>query len=550
MRWFAGFGIVAAVACGGGPHAAPDSTTAGDAAGDGDGGGGDAAAADWPIAIDPSGSAAGALSPALLGHYDLSGSLFDYGSNAALVARMHDIGFADWRVGVGRWEMATRLLPALTSGSACDLSALPAVLDAPAGSTDASLIASRDWFTDTGSAVTLADTADDSRYALDYVRGVLDEAAALGATPYVDLDHDPIALSENRTFARGATPAGVTDPCLATWTNTVSNTRPADPAVFAAAAAGLVRRVVEGDATHAPRAAPAWEIWNEPELGYAWDQDFEQPPGTLNAYFATAVDTLVALAQYRAAATAPAAKQLRFGLGSFAHAQTAASVLSGFDTQPLPDGSFVPVDFVSFHSYSNDPQAIVADIATVAAARAATTHYQGAGLALTEWGADLATPPDPSQIDQALIAALVIARGATLGLERADRSLFYDFIPGIPYSLVHQDGSVNPAFHAYELMHALIGGGADRLPIAGAPDGAFDGGAGAAVVGRGGDGVVRALLVNTGGAARTAGFATTPARVQVFDDPTAAPRDVAPTALVTVPARSIVLVQLTNERSE
>nr|HEX4315077.1 hypothetical protein [Kofleriaceae bacterium] len=545
MRVFAA--VVVIIGCGSGPHAASDSSIA-DTSGARDSGG-DAAAVDWPIAVDPSAPPAGALAPALLGHYDLSGALFDYASNAQLASRMQAIGFADWRVGVGRWEMTTRLLPSLTTGSACDLSAYPAVLAAPAGSTDASLVASRDWFTDTGSAVALADTADPARYSLDYVRSVLDEAAAFGATPYVDLDHDPRALSANRTFARGAIVGGITDPCFATWTNSVSNTRPADPTVFAAAAANLVRLVVEGDATHAPRVAPTWEFWNEPELGYAWDQDFEQPTGSLNAFFATAIDTMIALASYRASATAPAAKQLRFGLGSFARASTAAGVLSSFDANPLPDGSHVPLDFVSFHSYDNDPLVVVADIATVAAARDASTNYRSAGLALTEWGPNLATPPDPAHIDQALHAAVVIARGAALGLERADRSLFYDFVPGVPYSLVHQDGSVNPSYYAYVLLHALIGAGADRLAVAAAPDGAFDGGAGAVVVGRTADGTIRALLVNTGSAPRTAqlslaGAASTPARVQVFDDPTAEPRDVAPTAVVTVPARAIVLVSL------
>src|SRR5262249_22971355 len=141
---------------------------------------------------------------------------------------------------------------------AAQLAQLPALVRAPDGSTDTTLIADRDWFTDTGQPVSLADTASDSRYHLDYVRGVLDTAAAFGAAPFVDIDHMPRALAVNPMFFRGGALQSVADPCLATWTNHVSNTRPADPAVFAAAVVGAVRRVVEGSDGAAPREARYW----------------------------------------------------------------------------------------------------------------------------------------------------------------------------------------------------------------------------------------------------------------------------------------------------
>jgi hypothetical protein len=57
------------------------------------------------------------------------------------------------------------------------------------------------------------------------------------------------------------------------------------------------------------------------------------------------------------------------------------------------------------------------------------------------------------------------------------------------------------------------------------------------------------LLVNRGAAARTTavtmnGASATPTRVRVFDTPTAGIADVTPSRLVTVPALSIVLVDL------
>src|SRR5690349_16945421 len=68
--------------------------------------------ADWIVGIDPA-TTANHVSPALLGQYDLSGSLLYYQSNAAAVDAMKAIGFPEWRVGVGRWEFATRMLPTL-----------------------------------------------------------------------------------------------------------------------------------------------------------------------------------------------------------------------------------------------------------------------------------------------------------------------------------------------------------------------------------------------------------------------------------------------------
>ncbi|HET9625339.1 MAG TPA: hypothetical protein VFP84_28420 [Kofleriaceae bacterium] len=549
MRSFATLGVALACGCAGsghGPGAAVDASDASDAPGD--------LTADWVVSLPAGAPAAGRLSPRLLGHYDLSGALLDYTHNTPLRTQMSAIGFAEWRVGLGRWELATRLLPTLADGRATScagqLAQLPATVRAPDNATDDTLIADRDWFADTGQPVTLADTADDARYRLAYVRDVLDTAAAFGAAPFVGIDHMPRALGASRTFVRGGPPlAGVTDPCLATWTNHVSNVRPADPSVFAAAVVGAVRRVVEGSPGAAPRSAPYWEVWNEPELGYAWDPSFELPPGTLDAYFATAITTLTQLAAYRAASASPAARGIKLGLGSFASAATAVSTLGSLDHNPLPDGSFAPIDFLSFHAYSNDPLAIVAAIGQVAAARAASQHYRGIELALTEWGPDLASPPPASTMDPALLVATVIARGAALGLDHAHHSLFYAFVPGLAYAVVGNDGAPLPLYHAYELLHAVIGSGADRLAIASAPDGALGGGVGAVIAGRGADGAIRVLVVNRDTQAHRvrielAAAAQIARRIDVFADPAAPVHSVAPASVVSVPPRAIALFSL------
>jgi cyclic beta-1,2-glucan synthetase len=62
--------------------------------------------------------------------------------------KMAAVGFSEWRIGVGRWEIATQLLPGLTNGASClpEIGILPPKAMAPAGFGDLELISARDWF--------------------------------------------------------------------------------------------------------------------------------------------------------------------------------------------------------------------------------------------------------------------------------------------------------------------------------------------------------------------------------------------------------------------
>ena len=509
-----GLGIVLLLACS--PSGAQDGADLG-------------VAVDWPLTLDA--SPAGTLAPALLGQYDLSGALYHYDRQAPLPALMRSAGFGEWRVGVGRWEFATQLLPTLTDGTSCAADIPVAMMAAPAGTSDLDLIAARDWFTFTdGTPVTSSMTADDARYQLAYVRSVIDTATAMGAIPYVDIDHMPRALAANQTPLRSD--AEWPDNCAVSWTNKVSNVRPADDAIFAAAVVGLVRRVVEGSGGEPGRPVRDWEFWNEPDLGYAWNPHLGDFPSWLH----TATTTLTALDAYRAQTSNADGRAIRIGLGSFANAEAAVATLA-----QLPG----PYDFLSFHAYADDPLVIASKIDSVVAARAASAHPD-AELVLSEWGVDLQSSTlDPASMDLALHAATVLALAATAGIARAHHALFWDFLPIADSNLavVHHDFSPKPAFYAFALLHQLIGDGATRLAATGFADGKLDGGMGAVLAGRDAAGVVRVLLVNRDATARTATVGAMPTAVTVFDDPTQPPRPVAASQIVTVPPRSLVLVE-------
>jgi hypothetical protein len=152
-------------------------------------------------------------------------------------------------------------------------------------------------------------------------------------------------------------------------------------------------------------------------------------------------------------------------------------------------------------------------------------------------------------MDLPLLVATVLARAATLGLDRSYHTFFWDYFAGIPWGLVDNTVKPVPLDYAYVLLAATIGSGSARLVVGGATDGSLDAGDGAVLASRDPSGGTHVLLVNRGTAARTTGVTmngvgATPSRVRVFDDPAGGVVDVAPTPVVTVPALSIVLVDL------
>lgn len=504
-------------------------------------------AVNWDLVVNTA-NVVSLLKPSLVGHYDLSGASLDYENVPGLIADMSQVGFAapggagaDWRIGLGRWEISTEIFGTLTDNTACN-NVTPA--NQSSFATDLELLASRDWFTYTdGTPVSNADI-NDSRYALGYVRSVIDTAVAFGATPYLSIDHMPRALSINRTPNRLD--------CDASFTNSVSNNEPANPAVFSQAVAGLVQRVVEGTGSKTgnerPRPVQYWEIWNEPELAYFWQPTLAADP---DRFFNMAIATLLELDAYRNSTADANGQGIKIGLGSFVSASTAVATIQGLDP------ANIPIDFISFHAYNDDPLVLVDAIAQTATALENSTNYQGIEIVLAEWGPDLATRAGDQQyaatMDPALHAATVVALGASLGLNRSHNAIFYDFFPVIALGLIDNAGTPRPLYRAYELMAKLTVGNAERLAITGLADGRLDAGMGAALVAEDTlSGTVRVLLVNRNNTSRTTkvtlnGAEATPTQLYVFDasaDPVnSLPTVPNPGSTFVLPARSIAVAE-------
>ncbi|MDX9720839.1 MAG: hypothetical protein RBU37_08820 [Myxococcota bacterium] len=105
------------------------------------------------------------------------------------------------------------------------------------------------------------------------------------------------------------------------------------------------------------------------------------------------------------------------------------AALAAFDNNPLPDGHYLPFDFLSFHAHDDDPLAGAARIEALASARAMSAHYQGIELVLSEWGSELdSSAGDPvynASMEAALHPATVLVLAAHAGLNRAHRSVFW-----------------------------------------------------------------------------------------------------------------------------
>ena len=500
---------------------------------------------DWQVNVDTS-SVIRTLSPALIGHYDLSGALYDYGSNTELKDQMSQVGFnpdsgggADWRIGLGRWEIGTETFGTLTDGSTCTL------LEGTQSqfATDLDLIASRDWFTFTdGTEVNLNDI-NDSRYSLNYVRSTIDLATDFGATPFVSIDLMPRAFSVNQTPNR--------QDCNATFTNSINNNQPVDPAIFAAAVTGMVSRVVEGTGDglgeQRPRNVDYWEFWNEPEFGFFWEPDLATDP---DAFFNMAVATLQSLSTYRSASESAAVQDLKFGLGSFASKNTAITVINSFDAVNIP------MDFISFHQYNDDPLVIVDAIESVNTTKENSTNYTEIEIALAEWGPNLDTRVADQEyatgMDAALHASTVIVLGTQVGLDRSHKALFYNYHPAIAFGLIHNDNQPRPLYRAYEMLENLIGNNNQMLSVTNLTNGRLDSGQGAVIVSQNPSNNNRqALFVNRSNTAKTARIAFNGVNTQAMelfvldasDDPVEPLRMVSVNSNeFTVPAESLVLV--------
>ena len=513
------------------------------------------------MTIDLDGGAA-LVQPEQSGAYDLSGAIYAYDQIPGLVTGMQNIGFKYWRVGLGRWEIGGELFASVPLGDGgsqtCPAPSVP-ILASEFNSLD-ELVAHRDFFklnVDHPPAGLDANDMDDpANYDFTYVDSVVAEAEAFGAEPYLDIDYVPKALSSVQTLA-------VPD-CNNTFANGVTTAPPVDNVLYAKAVAHVLVHLLDGwpnaTATHTLHYV---EIGNEPEnVPYFWS-------GTETQFDVWYTQVAAVLGAYRdsVSATDAAWAGVKIGGASFGEAPGNRNwlphLLTFLDSQPTS----VPLDFLSVHSYHDDPRAIVLDeVATVQALLDASHagRYAQTERVLSEWGPGLNHLGDAAftySMPGVQVYAAGFAGAEATGYSFTQKALFYDYGhfsngAGFKYGILDYQANPAPAYFAFQLYDQFATQTPRALPFpAVLPTGGFDG---IAVGGKNAAGdVVQLYVVNLltddRGLALTfvdGSFAPAHATLQILDGTGTSVRTVGPNAVdasgvqVVIPALSVTLVTL------
>jgi len=179
---------------------------------------------------------------------------------------------------------------------------------------------------------------------------------------------------------------------------------------------------------------------------------------------------------------------------------------------------------------------IVAQIEQVARIRDGSTHYKKTALALAEWGPRLDGKGWRAHtMALPLLMATVITLGAQRGLRHAHHSIFWDFYKVIQFGLLDHRGKPKPLYHAYALLHQLIGKGRTIMKLGGTDRGKWAGGAGAALATKDSKGTLRMLVLNRSRRARKLqlnldGKPLRPRTIRLFTNPKQPPRQLTPHA--------------------
>ncbi|MHC4577613.1 MAG: hypothetical protein ACYTED_09420 [Planctomycetota bacterium] len=359
------------------------------------------------VAVDAS-AVAGTLRQLWRDHYDLSYSHMAYAGEPGFAALVSSLQPRSWRCSVGRWEVG---YPPPPGGDSLDPAALATV--------------EREFYR---GGNTLPEADDPLNYDFTYLDAQLADLVAQGATPFLCFDYMPFTLSSeqdpsnahNFNLSRPGVPYS-----QYSFSKGIRTAPPADPAVYARVVRNTIRHVRGLFAGSTDFGVAYIEIGNE--------SDLIDGTGTPFMLFWTG-DRAQWIAMYDAIAAAvdadPAITGLvRLGGGSFAFPPFEPA--PGFLRDFLADVAFngTRLDFVSFHSYSDDPDDHLNRFLNL---DAITT---GLGLAPEridgEWGRTLGgADPVYDRIEHGLFRAKVLILMQVFGITRAHEALLRDPFPG------------------------------------------------------------------------------------------------------------------------
>jgi hypothetical protein len=379
-----------------------------------------------PAALDVDASAVvGELNPLWRDHYDLSFQHEGYANEPGLPALINDLKPRSWRCSVGRWEVGFTV----PFGDSLD----PAELAR----------CEREFYRGPN---TLGAADDPSNYDFTYLDAQLEGLLTTGAEPYLCFDYMPFTLSSQQN-PRNANNMVFVNPALGgfTFSNGIRTAPPASPTVYARVVRNVIRHVrgLFGSPTGRDFGVTYFEVGNEVDLlmpvgpnqfaGVFWT-------GTAPEWIATyqAIASEVTLD-----GSLPAVK---IGGGSFAMPSYESSPTYVEQFLSAADAASTRLDFLSYHSYSDDPQGHRQTLQTIDTFLRATSLTPE--LINGEWGRELPNglsgDPVYSTIEHGLFRAEVMTLMQEFDVKIAHEALIRD-----PAALPDSLGllSTGPAAH-------------------------------------------------------------------------------------------------------
>jgi hypothetical protein len=232
---------------------------------------------------------------------------------------------------------------------------------------------------------------------------------------------------------------------------------PKDFAKWAKICLGIIRHYNQGWANGFHFDIQYWEIWNEPDLGPAWDQDC--PGGYMwSGTFKQYVDLYVAAA--KAIKTfAPSLKVGGYG-AAFPKGELVPKFLA------CCRESQAPLDFFSWHTYSNDPQ-VVAENARIVREQLDRHGYDKTESHLNEWnlkhegffakGFEAVKREHFERYKSEVGASFAVSVFTLLQDASVDVANYYDTQPWSPWcGLFDMYGVPQKTFHAFKAFRMLL----------------------------------------------------------------------------------------------
>ena len=232
---------------------------------------------------------------------------------------------------------------------------------------------------------------------------------------------------------------------------------PKDYARWAKVCIGVIKHYNQGWANGFRHDIRYWEIWNEPDLGPTWDVGC--PGGyTWSGTFKQYADL------YATAAKAIKAFDPALNVGGYAAAFPKGDLVPQF--LAFCRESQVPLDFFSWHTYSNDPQ-VVAENARTVREQLDRHGYEKTESHLNEWnlkhegffakGLEAVKKEHFERYKSEVGASFAASVFTLLQDASVDVANYYDTQPWSPWcGLFDMYGVPQKTFHAFKAFHMML----------------------------------------------------------------------------------------------